>query len=347
MKNAMKKISAMFLILALVFTLGGCMYANESFVINADGSGTCESLIEVEKAVYDAMLEQMAGIAGTENGFDVFEGETPDVVKKDGVEYYQMKESVSFSSLEELSDALAESYENVIISEAGIRMCMPSSMTAAEYEEAKEVYKELDVDIDTMLNMTVSFKMPEKISAVSKLGTISADGYTATFELGMKDMTETIEFMVSTAKETLAPTVSGIKNGSIYNKAVSFEVNDISGIKSAVYKKDSGKNNAFDFSKKVTKNGKYTVKATDYYGNTRTVKFTIKDTKKPTVTGVKNGKTYTSEKTIKFKDNCAVSKATLNGKKIKSGKTVSAKGSYKLVVTDVNGLKTTVSFKIK
>lgn len=343
MKNAMKKISAMFLILALVFTLGGCMYANESFVINADGSGTYEICMEFNKEKYDDFLEQFTG----ESNINVFGEEIPVVIKKDGVEYYQMKESVSFSSLEDLSDALSERYENVIVNKTGIRMCILNSIIEPTYEEYRAKYEETDVELNTMLNMTVSFTMPEKISAVSKLGTISADGYTATFELGMKDMTETIELMVSTEKESSAPTVSGVKNGSTYNKAVSFAVNDISGIKSAVYKKDCGKNNAFDFSKKVTKNGKYTVKATDYYGNTRTVKFTIKDTKKPTVTGVKNGKTYTSEKTIKFKDNCAVSKATLNGKKIKSGKTVSAKGSYKLVVTDVNGLKTTVSFKIK
>ena len=75
--------------------------------------------------------------------------------------------------------------------------------------------------------------------------------------------------------------------------------------------------------------------------------FTIKDTKKPTVSGVKNGKTYIGAKVVKFKDNCGIAKATLNGKKISSGKKISKKGSYKLVVTDINGLKTIVSFKIK
>ena len=60
-----------------------------------------------------------------------------------------------------------------------------------------------------------------------------------------------------------------------------------------------------------------------------------------------NGKTYIGAKVVKFKDNCGIAKATLNGKKISSGKKISKKGSYKLVVTDINGLKTTVSFKIK
>ena len=91
----------------------------------------------------------------------------------------------------------------------------------------------------------------------------------------------------------------------------------------------------------------YTVTAKDYYGNEAVKTFTIKDTKKPTVSGVKNGKTYIGAKVVKFKDNCGIAKATLNGKKISSGKKISKKGSYKLVVTDINGLKTIVSFKIK
>lgn len=68
----------------------------------------------------------------------------------------------------------------------------------------------------------------------------------------------------------------------------------------------------------------------------------------PKVTGVKNGQTYKKAVTIKFSDKgSGIKSAKLNGKKIKSGTKVSAKGSYKLVVTDKAGNKTIVKFKIK
>jgi hypothetical protein len=102
----------------------------------------------------------------------------------------------------------------------------------------------------------------------------------------------------------------------------------------------------------ATKNGKVTFMIildssyTERYAGT--FKVTGIDSKKPTVSGVKNGKTYTKAVTIEFSDaDSGVKSAKLNGKSIKSGKTVSASGSYKLVVTDKAGNKKTVKFKIK
>ncbi len=71
------------------------------------------------------------------------------------------------------------------------------------------------------------------------------------------------------------------------------------------------------------------------------------DTKKPTVTGVKNEKVYRKTVTIKFKDKgSGIKSAKLNGKKIKTGKKVKKVGKYKLVVIDKAGNKTTVRFRI-
>jgi hypothetical protein len=106
------------------------------------------------------------------------------------------------------------------------------------------------------------------------------------------------------------------------------------------------------YSTSVTKNGKVTFllmmdnNYTKRYAGT--YKVTGIDTKKPTVSGVKNGKTYKKAVTITFSDDgSGVKSAKLNGKSIKSGKTVSESGSYKLVVTDKAGNKKTVKFKIK
>ena len=74
------------------------------------------------------------------------------------------------------------------------------------------------------------------------------------------------------------------------------------------------------------------------------------DTKAPTVTGVKNNRTYKKTITIKFKDEkggSGIKKATLNSKRIKSGKKVSKNGFYTLNVTDKAGNIRTIKFKIK
>jgi hypothetical protein len=106
----------------------------------------------------------------------------------------------------------------------------------------------------------------------------------------------------------------------------------------------------------VKKNGWYTVRlmsdAPWEHGVWQYVRFKVTgiDDKKPTVTGVKNNKTYKNAVTIKFSDNkngSGIKSATLNGKKIKSGKKVSKKGKYTLKVTDKAGNKKTIKFTIK
>lgn len=73
-----------------------------------------------------------------------------------------------------------------------------------------------------------------------------------------------------------------------------------------------------------------------------------KDTTKPVIFGVKNGKTYKKAVKVTFKDEkSGIKKATLNGKEIKSGKKISKKGSYTLKVTDRAGNTKTIKFKIK
>lgn len=102
---------------------------------------------------------------------------------------------------------------------------------------------------------------------------------------------------------------------------------------------------------KVSKSDKCTV-TFDMKNNNESGEFyaytsDYKDKQKPTVKGVKEGSTYKKAVTITFKDNTVIKSATLDGKKIKSGKKVTANGKHKLVVTDVFGNKTVVNFTIK
>lgn len=108
------------------------------------------------------------------------------------------------------------------------------------------------------------------------------------------------------------------------------------------------KDGYFEF--KAKKNGYYTFLLEDYNENRYSVviKVTSLDKTKPVIKGVKNNKTYKKAVKITFSDKgSGIKSAKLNGKKIKSGKKVSKKGSYTLVVTDKAGNSKKIKFKIK
>lgn len=96
----------------------------------------------------------------------------------------------------------------------------------------------------------------------------------------------------------------------------------------------------------VTSSGKYKLVAKDVNGNTNTIEFVV-DKIKPTVKGVKNNGTYKKAVTVTYSDNIKVKSAKLNGKSFTSGKKVSKKGKYTVVVKDTAGNKRTVKFTIK
>ena len=70
------------------------------------------------------------------------------------------------------------------------------------------------------------------------------------------------------------------------------------------------------------------------------------DTTAPTVSGVRNGATYKHKVKVSFVDASGIKSAKLNGKTIKSGKTIKAVGSYTLMVTDKHGNTRTVVFRV-
>ncbi|HAU88046.1 MAG TPA: hypothetical protein DCW90_21995 [Lachnospiraceae bacterium] len=146
-----------------------------------------------------------------------------------------------------------------------------------------------------------------------------------------------ITFYIDSTK----PTISGVTNGKYYNQTKTIKFSDKRGVKSATL---NGK--AVKSGTKVGRTGKYTLKVTDKAGNIRQATFVI-DKVNPTITGVTNGKTYRSARTIKFSDQYGVKTATLNGNTIRSGKKVSRPGKYTVRVTDKSGNIRTVKFTIK
>lgn len=92
--------------------------------------------------------------------------------------------------------------------------------------------------------------------------------------------------------------------------------------------------------------GKKDVQVTLVNGAETKLSFT-KDTAKP-YANVKMSSVLKKGKKLLFGDKTSgVKKATLNGKRVKSGKKVSKAGTYKLVVTDKAGNKATFKFKVK
>jgi hypothetical protein len=93
--------------------------------------------------------------------------------------------------------------------------------------------------------------------------------------------------------------------------------------------------------RRSTAEGTYELIVTDLAGNITTIDFVI-DKTDPEVTGVEDGKYYNTDRTITFDEGSA----TLNTVPFTSGTTVSAEGTYELIVTDLAGNITTIDFVI-
>lgn len=165
-------------------------------------------------------------------------------------------------------------------------------------------------------------------------GTTVTDG---TYVLVVTDLagnTTTVNFTV----DTVNPLVSGVTNNTYYNTDVTVTFSDIN-LASATLN-----GNPFVSSTVVSGEGIYTLTVTDLAGNITTVNFTI-DKTAPVVNGVIDNAYYNVDKTVTFSD-INLASATLNGTPIISGDIVSTEGIYILVVTDLAGNVTTVTFTI-
>ncbi|MGE6517494.1 S-layer homology domain-containing protein [Lysinibacillus sphaericus] len=142
--------------------------------------------------------------------------------------------------------------------------------------------------------------------------------------------TGTISSMITV--DTIAPIISNVEHGKVYNNKVNAVFNEGSGLLNG---------NPYTSGTDITQDGTYTLIVTDTAGNSATVTFKI-DTTAPIVTGVTNDGIYKSNVTVTFNEGTA----TLNGTALISGMLVTMDGMYTLVVTDSAGNVTTVNFMI-
>lgn len=342
----MKKCFLLLMIIVMITLIfSGCVEAEHCTSVSENGSGQIYRKISINKSSLDLFLST------SNTTIEDLRLGVPSIHTIEGEEYYTFENKDSFNNLEELKELLAnsEGYSDIYVNEDGIRFVVIST-------EIRKTLDEFDIVLDDSIKVHYSISMPTKIEKTT--GLLSEDKRSATFVYKGNDIYSTHDVMVSTAEETKKPTLSGVTSKKTYGSAKTVIAKDASGIKTAKYKRNDGKYYSFkaDLQKTFTKNGKYTVYATDYYGNKMVKTFTIKDTTRPTVSGVTSGKTYSSEQTLYFEDNCEVKsvkcyidgeRATLPDDYLVNGVLASESGAYKFVVTDVNGNTRTVKFKIK
>jgi hypothetical protein len=132
--------------------------------------------------------------------------------------------------------------------------------------------------------------------------------------------------------DTVKPVIIGVANGELYT-------ND----KTITFNEGTGKLNGslFVSGSTVSTDGSHTIIVTDEATNSTTVTFTI-DKTAPTVTGVTNGKSYNTDRTVTFSEGTA----TLNGTAFISGTTITTEDDYTLIVTDTAGNSINIDFTI-
>ncbi|WP_066310402.1 Ig-like domain-containing protein [Bacillus sp. FJAT-29814] len=169
-------------------------------------------------------------------------------------------------------------------------------------------------------------------------GTLNATSHTfeqnGEFEFVARDEAGNVTKVTVTISniDKTPPTVSNVINGFAYNINVAPTFNEGTATLNGV---------SYTSGTTVSAEGSYTLVVTDEVGNQTTVTFSI-DKTAPVVSGVENNKFYNVDVTPSFNEGTA----TLNGNTFISGTTVSAEGTYTLVVRDVAGNETRVTFTI-
>lgn len=232
-----------------------------------------------------------------------------------------------------------------------------------------------------MYNKSVTVTIPEGATAVLNgrdvgSGTINCDR-TGTYNFKLSDgkgTTETLCFIVDTSapvilrqQEAGKAEFSDFYNGqeaffrngyiAIYDTesgaaGITVDSNDVFTDAAVNIGSSTDKNSMislyyiYSLNTEALEEGSHVINVTDALGNEAEAEFII-DRTKPSVKGIKDGKTYKKAVKIKFSDKNGIKSATLNGKPFRKGSKTSKNGSYIFKVTDNAGNVKVVKFKIK
>lgn len=163
---------------------------------------------------------------------------------------------------------------------------------------------------------------------------VTAEGIYTLVVTDLAGNSTTVNFTI----DKTVPVVTGITNNTYYNADVTVAFSDINLVGATLNGSPFASNTV------VSVDGVYALVVTDLAGNTTTVNFTI-DKTNPTITNPINGTYYSANVTLVFSDTNLAS-ATLNSVAVLSGDVISTEGVYTLVVTDLAGNSSTISFTI-
>lgn len=191
-------------------------------------------------------------------------------------------------------------------------------------------------------DMQLAITFPYSVTDTN--GTIQKDHQTVVWKMKQMDESERLYALFRTSNSSAAPEYTGAADGKAYNTGVSLHITSENLLDRVKVNREVTQSDSLFLSEE----GVYTITAADINGNRSRLSFRI-DKTKPVISGVKHAKTYQSARTIRFSDpeGSGIQSALLNGSPIKTGKKVSQKGTYQLVVTDRAGNRKAITFKIR
>lgn len=312
--------------------LTGCS-AEQKLTINADFSSVCQEDIYTTAADEDAIVKLFSsGSQDSEITYDEIMKEMD--FSFAGTAVVNGEVNNIYSATQEKSADETKKEFLVLDKERALY-----DFSTAEREGSDDVTEETGGMDFSYLTITYPFAVGQAN------GEIQSDGCTVKYDLlALEKQKATRIYALS--KSVLAAadniTISGVKDKKAYRRSVTVQVDAKSVVTSFMVNGKVQPVNRFN----TSKNGKYKVVVKTATGMTKEVNFCV-DTKKPT-TNIKNKKTYKKPVKITFKDKVSgIKKATLNGRKIKSGKKVKKNGTYTLKIYDKAGNVKKVKFKVK
>ena len=329
----MKKAIGIILLSCLATLSTGCMRVYGNYVVNDDGTVTVTAKQSISKEFAEQIGEPQ-----------------PDAVLEtleDGKQYYSTTDTQT-GSIDDINNDLNMTLTKDIFY-YNITPTTDNNINNTDYDLSNAISQSIYVKLSVTLTSDI----------VDTNANITSETYgnTATFDtsfIGASWYAYTARGKALIEADTSAPVIHGVKDGGCYSSIPKITFSDNTGV---VITKLNGK----DYSILNIKNGKNVVTATDLKGNATTLTF-YKDTKAPTIKGIKNNNIYKGKTTFYVKDEVALKKVTVDGKAqkltksklVKKGKyknyykiTIKKKGTHKITSIDSAGNKNTIKIRIQ
>ncbi len=350
----------------LLFAMTGCtMDDTVDMTLTADGKASYTYSSGIDDTSLTFMVENFMGCSieeykqqmaeqgsvvteGTAHGEDFYYNAVTDENLPISAAEEMVGSSLPFSNVCLTTDYFYGEYREITASDK-LSTAPKSILSKLNKDDMDDQYSNVPIKYYVQFSLTFP-------SAIQKTnGTIDpSNPNKVTFACDPNTSGKSFYAMTYTPTTTTAK-VKGIKNGKVSKKALKLAVSN----KSSVYKMTlNGKK--VSPNKTVKANGRYSLAIWSKNGKCQVTQFII-DKKAPTITGVKNKKTYKKNMSIKIQDTVSGLKSvTVNGEPIEietvtTGDIMNSvatfktyvPGKYKIVAKDMAGNTKTVTFTIK